>query len=66
MKYDFDKIIDRKNSNCLKWDTVEEGVLPMWVADMDFAIADPILMALKKRLEHPVFGYGITPGTIMI
>lgn len=49
--------IDRRGTQCLKWDTTPEGVLPMWVADMDFPCAPGILEALRKRLEHPVFGY---------
>ena len=49
--------IDRRGTQCLKWDTTPEGVLPMWVADMDFPCAPGILKALRKRLEHPVFGY---------
>ena len=49
--------IDRRGTQCLKWDTTPEGVLPRWVADMDFPCAPGILEALRKRLEHPVFGY---------
>lgn len=49
--------IDRRGTQCLKWDTTPDGVLPMWVADMDFPCAPGILEALRKRLEHPVFGY---------
>ncbi|HEX7476137.1 MAG TPA: PatB family C-S lyase, partial [Dehalococcoidales bacterium] len=62
MKYDFDIICDRKNTNCAKWDAVKslfgsEDVIPMWVADMDFPVADPIVEALKQRAEHPFYGY---------
>ncbi len=56
MKYDFDSIIDRRNTNSLKWN-VADGELPMWVADMDFATAPEIRSALQKRVEHGVFGY---------
>jgi len=54
MKYNFDKIIDRKDTGSWKWDTTElifgsDDVLPMWVADMDFPVAKPIIDALKKR-----------------
>lgn len=59
--FDFDQQIDRHGSNCVKWDEMPEGVLPMWVADMDFAVAPPIVEALKKRMNHPVFGYSIVP-----
>ena len=59
-KYDFDTVIDRRNSGSMKWD-VKEGELPMWVADMDFPTAPEIREALKKRVEHGVFGYSIVP-----
>lgn len=60
--YDFDQMVDRRGSNCVKWDEMPEGVLPLWVADMDFAVATPIVEALKKRVSHPVFGYSIVPA----
>ena len=59
MKYDFDKITDRKNTNSLKWD-VAEGELPMWVADMDFETAPAVKEAIVKTAEHGIFGYSIT------
>lgn len=58
MSIDFDKLIDRRGTSSLKWN-VAEGELPMWVADMDFAAASPIYEAMKKRLEHGVFGYAV-------
>ena len=60
MKYDFDKIIDRRNTGSVKWD-VGENELPMWVADMDFATAPEITEALVKRASHGVFGYSVIP-----
>jgi len=62
MKYDFDVICDRTNTNCAKWDAVGEifgrkDVIPMWVADMDFPAAKPIVEALQKRAEHEFYGY---------
>ncbi len=62
IKYNFDKIIDRRNTACLKYDfAVQRGrpadVLPFWVADMDFPIAQEIQEALIKRCEHGIFGY---------
>ena len=60
MKYNFDKIIDRRNTNSLKWD-VKENELPMWVADMDFECAPEIRAALQKRLARGIFGYDILP-----
>ena len=62
MKYDFDKIIDRKNTNCYKWDTTKDGVLPMWVADMDFEVASKIVESIIKKASHGVFGYTMIPN----
>jgi cystathionine beta-lyase len=65
--YDFEKTIDRSGTDCLKHDCaalhgLPEGLLPMWVADMDFKTADPIIAALKKTADHGAFGYTV-PGT---
>lgn len=57
MKYDFDTIIERRNTDSVKWSLYPEDVIPLWVADMDFASADPIRDALLSRSGHPVFGY---------
>ncbi|MBW2090867.1 MAG: pyridoxal phosphate-dependent aminotransferase [Deltaproteobacteria bacterium] len=62
MKYDFDKVLDRKGTNSAKWDAVEllyghKDVLPMWVADMDFQAPPKVIEALKKQAEHGIFGY---------
>ena len=58
MKYKFDEIIPRRGTNSYKWDSAEDAdVLPMWVADMDFRTAPPVVEALKKRVEHGIFGY---------
>ena len=59
---DLDTIIERKNTDCLKFDAATrrgypEDILPLWVADMDFPAAPPILEALQKRITHGVFGY---------
>lgn len=60
--FDFDRLIDRRNSNCIKWDLVKDtDVIPMWVADMDFEAAPCIKEALMKRVEHGVFGYTLVP-----
>ncbi|MBQ8621954.1 MAG: pyridoxal phosphate-dependent aminotransferase [Oscillospiraceae bacterium] len=61
-QYDFDAVIDRKNTNSLKYDfAVERGkpadVLPLWVADMDFRAPAPVLEALRRAVEHGIFGY---------
>jgi Bifunctional PLP-dependent enzyme with beta-cystathionase and maltose regulon repressor activities len=55
MKYNFDEIIPRRGTNSYKWDSAEDAdVLPMWVADMDFRTAPPVVEALKKRVEHGI------------
>lgn len=59
--YDFDKVIDRRGINSLKWD-VKDNELPMWVADMDFELCSEILDSMKKRLDKPTFGYNIIPN----
>lgn len=58
MSTDFDQIINRKGTSCAKWDGQGGDYIPMWVADMDFLTAPPILDALENRLSHGVFGYG--------
>lgn len=62
MKYNFDEIIDRRGTDSVKWDGVQDrwgrnDLTPMWVADMDFRTAPFVIEALKKRLEHEVLGY---------
>ena len=64
--YDFDKVIDRRGSGAVKTDALKnvygsEDLVPLWVADMDFETPDFIVDALRKRLEHPVFGYTVIP-----
>lgn len=62
MKYDFDKIIDRRGTNSYKWDTPEEdGVIPMWVADMDFFTAPAVVQAVTRRAQHGIYGYVTVP-----
>ena len=61
-KYNFDRIIDRKNTSCLKYDFGMQrkgrtDLLPMWVADMDFALPEEILADFHKRIDHGIFGY---------
>ena len=59
MKYNFDEIIPRRGSGCLKWDSGNPDALPMWVADMDFRVAQPILDGLMARTQHGIFGYSV-------
>lgn len=61
-KFNFDEIIDRRNTHSVKWDQCpSDDVIPMWIADMDFKAAPCIMDALKQRLEHGVFGYANVP-----
>lgn len=63
MKYNFDELVPRRGSNSYKWDSAgSEDVLPMWVADMDFCTAPAVVEALRKRVEHGIFGYVKVPA----
>lgn len=65
MKYDFDELIERCGTGCVKWDERPEavdssdGIIPLWVADMDFKAAPAIMDAVMKRAAHGVFGYTV-------
>ena len=69
MKYNFDERIERRGTGCVKWDSVPvtpstgggqgEALIPLWVADMDFAVAPAIQEAVRRRAEHPIYGYNI-------
>ena len=66
MKYDFDKVIDRTGTESLKWVYPRqvlkvEDAIPMWVADMDFEAPPAVVEAVRRRVEHGVFGYPETP-----
>ena len=62
-KYDFDGIIDRRGSGCIKYDGLKDRkLIPMWIADMDFATPDFVIDAIRKRLECPVLGYPQVPA----
>ena len=73
MKYNFDELIERRGTNCVKWDerprvgeqssgiSPSPEVIPLWVADMDFRVAPAIQKALQQRVKHGVFGYNIVP-----
>jgi cystathionine beta-lyase len=64
MTCDFDKRIDRRRFESIKWHRYGEDVLPMWVADMDFPAPEPVIRALQERVEHGVFGYGTAPDEL--
>src|SRR2546428_9564780 len=57
MTYDFDRLIDRRRTDSSKWQQYPPDVLPLWVADMDFRSPEPVIRALRERVEHGVFGY---------
>lgn len=58
MKYNFDERIERRGTGCVKWDESHaDDIIPLWVADMDFAVAPAIQDAIRQRATHPVFGY---------
>jgi cystathionine beta-lyase len=66
MKYNFDEIIDRHNTNCVKIEQCEEifgtkDLIPLWIADMDFKTPDFVFEAIDKRNEHPILGYSLIP-----
>lgn len=61
MRYDFDRVLDRRHSDSEKWQRYADDVLPMWVADMDFVSPEPVVRALQERVAHGVFGYGSEP-----
>jgi cystathionine beta-lyase len=64
MAYNFDSIIERRGTNSFKWRQYPEDVLPLWVADMDFAAPEPIVAALRAKVEHGVFGYEMPSGEL--
>ena len=62
MKYNFDEIIPRENTDCLKFDIRKEvygrdDIIPMWIADMDFMTPPFFMVAMRKRLDHEILGY---------
>ena len=64
---DFDKLIDRNGTNCVKWDAIDrsqrQDLIPLWVADMDFQVAQPIRNALCKAASADTFGYFFVPDS---
>ena len=57
MKYNFDQIINRRESESIKWNLYEDNVLPLWVADTDFLAAPSVVSSLQERINHGIFGY---------
>ena len=69
VRFDFETRIERRGSSSIKWDwderrTGRKGLLPFWVADMDFRAAPPVLKALERRVEHGIFGYTARPESL--
>lgn len=60
----FDRIFPRLGSDSEKWSRYPPEVLPMWVADMDFRSPEPVIQALRERVEHGIFGYGTEPWAL--
>ncbi len=64
MKYDFDRVIDRRSSDSSKWNYYPSDVLPLWTADMDFTAPQPVIETLHGRVAHGVFGYCMEPNEL--
>lgn len=69
-RYDFDRGVERTGTNCLKWDLTQmvggrAGLLPFWIADMDLPVMDEVGEAIRRRTEHPVYGYEFVPDACL-
>lgn len=64
MPYDFDCIVNRCGTDSIKWCYYPQDALPLWVADMDFRSPEPVIAALRERVQHGVFGYGKEPSEL--
>lgn len=69
MRYNFDQVTDRRNTNSVKWDSDvalfgRPDLLDMWVADMDFPCPEPVVEAIKQRAAHPIYGYTFPPESL--
>jgi cystathionine beta-lyase len=60
MTWDLDRVLDRRASDSVKWNCHGDA-LPLWIADMDFQAPEPVITALRQRVEHGIFGYGLEP-----
>jgi cystathionine beta-lyase len=66
LKFDFDTAPDRRDTASVKWNKYgSRDIIPMWVADMDFACAPAIVQALRNRIDHPVYGYSEPPSGLI-
>ena len=57
MQHNFDERVERRGTDCKKWDTYPEDVIPMWIADTDFKCPQPVIEAMVRRAEHGIYGY---------
>ncbi|MCD8305866.1 MAG: pyridoxal phosphate-dependent aminotransferase [Prevotella sp.] len=64
-EYDFGEIIPRRGTSSMKYDSFgdKDDIIEMWVADMDFRVAPPIIEALRRRVQHGIFGYNTIPDS---
>ena len=65
MRTDFDRPVDRTGTASFKWDKYAAGILPLWVADMDFVSPPAVVAALRERAAHGVFGYALVPDSLI-
>ena len=63
MKYNFDQLINRRESDSIKWNLYEDDILPLWVADTDFLSPPAVVSSLQERINHGIFGYPIIQDT---
>jgi cysteine-S-conjugate beta-lyase len=64
VRYDFDRVIERRGTDSEKWGKYGSDVIPLWVADMDFVSPEPVLQALHQRVDHGIFGYTRPAGEL--
>jgi len=64
MEHDFDRLIERRTTNSIKWNRYGKDVLPLWVADMDFRAPPPVVEALARAVDHGIFGYEEPSATL--
>jgi cystathionine beta-lyase len=64
MAFDFDQPVERRGSWSTRWERYPADVIPLWVADTDFRAPPAVLAALRRRLEHGVFGYSVNPPAL--
>ena len=66
MTYDFDHAVERRGTDSHKWQRYGDGIIPLWVADMDFVSAEPIIEALRERVDQRIFGYVQPTGQLQL